>query len=184
MKIKDQGIGISENHIEQVFKRGVSLNKPGGNGLGLSDAKQFVEKIDGGIEIKSSVGQGTEVVIELPAMSAGFQSVGAAPYDHVLIEDYKLSQLLWIDEAKERGICLVVFSSPQEFIRHQSVVKKTASIYLDSHFPDFSMKGEEWAKGLYEQGFDNIWMCSTLDVETEKMSWLKGRVSKNQPFQI
>ena len=183
VKIRDNGIGIKEKDIEKIFDRGVSLNKPGGNGLGLSDAKEFIENAKGSIEIKSNHKKGTEVTIMLPTVSAGFQSVGTEPFDNVLIEDYKLSQLLWLDEAKEKDLNLVVFSSPQEFLRNKSVVKESANIYLDSHFPDFAQKGEDWAKDLYATGYQNIWMCSTIDVETKEMDWIQGKVSKNRPFE-
>ena len=76
----------------------------------------------------------------------------------------------------------MVFSSPQEFLRNKDVVKESANIYLDSHFPDFAQKGEEWAKDLHGTGYENIWMCSTIDIDTRGMDWIRGKVPKNKPF--
>lgn len=180
--VKDNGKGINSINLERVFERGVSIGKPGGNGLGLSDAKKFVENSEGSIDIKSVLTQGTEIILNFPAISSGYQSTGKAPYDHVLVEDYKLSQLLWLDQAREKGLSLAVFSSPQEFLRNQNIIGKEVQIYLDSHFPDFSQKGEEWAKDLYDSGYENLWMCSTNSIDTENMSWLRGSISKNRPF--
>lgn len=184
IKIKDNGKGIKTNDLDRIFDRGISINKPGGNGLGLSDAKDFVEKANGSVSIKSTFKKGTEVILSFPAISSGYQFTGKAPFDHVLVEDYKLSQLLWLDDAREKDLNFVVFSSPQEFLRNQNVVKKSSDIYLDSHFPDFSEKGEEWAKDLYASGYKNLWMCSTNDIATGDMNWLKGKVPKNNPFTI
>ena len=38
----------------------------GGTGLGLSIAKEILDKNGGSIDIKSKVGEGTEVVIRIP----------------------------------------------------------------------------------------------------------------------
>ena len=38
----------------------------GGTGLGLSIVKEIIEGMDGTIDIKSQVNQGTEVVVTLP----------------------------------------------------------------------------------------------------------------------
>ena len=41
----------------------------GGSGLGLSIAKEILDKNGGSIDIKSVVGEGTEVVIKIPTKS-------------------------------------------------------------------------------------------------------------------
>lgn len=68
--VKDRGIGIVEDELEKVFKRffrsDTSRSKTKGFGLGLSIAKQIVEAHKGKIKVKSTVGKGTTVMVELP----------------------------------------------------------------------------------------------------------------------
>ncbi|MDM5210324.1 HAMP domain-containing sensor histidine kinase [Peribacillus sp. NJ4] len=68
--VKDQGAGISPEHIPHVFERFYRVDssrarKTGGNGLGLSIARTLVESLDGKLEIQSEVGEGTLVTITL-----------------------------------------------------------------------------------------------------------------------
>jgi signal transduction histidine kinase len=68
--VKDQGVGISPEHLLHVFERFYRVDssrarKTGGNGLGLSIARSIVESFGGKLEIQSEVGEGTSVTIIL-----------------------------------------------------------------------------------------------------------------------
>lgn len=64
LKISDQGIGIPEEDLENIFERFYTINKShsrqmGGSGLGLSIVKTIISKHDAKISVSSTSGQGT-----------------------------------------------------------------------------------------------------------------------------
>ena len=73
VSIADQGIGIEESDILNIFDRFYRVNKSRnkdrvtGYGLGLSIAKQIVEKYNGNISVKSKINSGTTFTINFPA---------------------------------------------------------------------------------------------------------------------
>jgi len=64
--VKDNGIGICENKIENIFERYVrGEHTESGLGIGLNIVKEFVDLLDGSIFATSSK-NGTEIAISLP----------------------------------------------------------------------------------------------------------------------
>jgi len=67
IKFIDNGCGIAENIIPKVFDPFFTTKDIGkGTGLGLAVAYQILQKHHGSIRIISTLGQGCEVIIELP----------------------------------------------------------------------------------------------------------------------
>ncbi|MEK8128418.1 ATP-binding protein [Paenibacillus filicis] len=69
--VEDQGVGIDEEELPHLFERFYRVDKTrqrysGGSGLGLSIAKQIIERHGGQIRIESTPGEGTRVEIMLP----------------------------------------------------------------------------------------------------------------------
>jgi two-component system NtrC family sensor kinase len=72
VSIKDSGAGIPSENMEKIFEPFFSTKPVGkGTGLGLSLCYGIVEAHGGRIDIKSRVGEGTEVRISLPAKETG-----------------------------------------------------------------------------------------------------------------
>jgi PAS domain S-box-containing protein len=66
--IKDQGIGIPESEMKYLFSRffrASNVENIKGTGLGLNIVKRYLELINGHIDIKSKMGHGTEITIQL-----------------------------------------------------------------------------------------------------------------------
>jgi PAS domain S-box-containing protein len=69
--VKDNGIGISKEKVDLLFKLENSLSLPGtakeqGTGLGLKLCKEFTEKMGGKIWVESELGKGSEFKFTIP----------------------------------------------------------------------------------------------------------------------
>jgi|GEM_PF-1795525 signal transduction histidine kinase len=70
--IKDTGVGIGEQNMEDIFRIDVNTKTPGmdnesGSGLGLIICKEIIEKNNGKLSLESDLGIGTTVKFMLPA---------------------------------------------------------------------------------------------------------------------
>ncbi len=67
VSIQDNGKGIEKEHLPNVYKMFYRATDDGaGSGLGLYIVKEAVDKLNGQIEIKSEVGKGTIVTLDIP----------------------------------------------------------------------------------------------------------------------
>ena len=71
MKIKDNGIGISDVHLPHIFDRfyqvdDSSVRKGEGTGIGLALTKELIELMKGSIQVKSVEQIGTTFIVKLP----------------------------------------------------------------------------------------------------------------------
>ncbi len=76
LSVKDTGIGIPEESRERIFERFYRVDKSrskevGGTGLGLSIVKHAVMIHNGKIEVKSKLGEGTEMIVTIPNKQTG-----------------------------------------------------------------------------------------------------------------
>ena len=74
LHVVDDGEGIPEAALPHVFERFYRADssrsrQSGGAGLGLAICKAMVERIHGSIDVQSTYGSGTEVVVRLPGCS-------------------------------------------------------------------------------------------------------------------
>ena len=137
IKIQDFGCGIPSNEINSVLS-GKSL-KLGGNGIGLSSAKKFIESINGKLTLESTIDVGTTVIIEFPItfISDQYATYISIPTSHVVILDDDPSIIrIWQEYflLKERRqdietIYFTNFSSLREFLEENS--RKDTTYLLD-----------------------------------------------------
>lgn len=71
IKIKDYGIGMSEDHLNKLFTTGENVTTPGtenekGNGIGLLLSNEIALKLKGQIKAESQKGEGSTFIVELP----------------------------------------------------------------------------------------------------------------------
>lgn len=69
--VKDQGIGIKEEDIKNIFRRFYRADKSRnrkieGTGLGLSIVKNMILKVNGKIKVNSEINKGTTFIVTIP----------------------------------------------------------------------------------------------------------------------
>lgn len=174
IQIKDNGKGIPNHIIDKIGERGFTFEKNiknSGTGLGIYYARNVIESLNGRFIIQSELSKGTSIIITLPVIVSSYESI--------LIDDDELVRIIWNNAAKKAGINFLSLSSIQEFnkISYQ-LNKKFTKIYIDSELKD-EIKGEEFAKLLYEEKFENLYIATGHPPEKFlDKPWLKYSTKK------
>lgn len=90
ISVQDTGIGIASEYKDEVFEKFVRLIDADkgiyeGEGLGLAIVKQFVEELNGQIELHSEVEVGSTFTIVLPLLQLAREDVTKGVYDESII---------------------------------------------------------------------------------------------------
>lgn len=67
--IQDQGVGMSDEQLQKLFvdfQSTPGTNNEKGSGLGLKICRELIERIEGKLEILSTLGEGCKVIMTLP----------------------------------------------------------------------------------------------------------------------
>ncbi|GBL36089.1 signal transduction histidine-protein kinase BarA [Filimonas sp.] len=114
-EVIDTGIGISEDYVSVIFDSFTQAGsdvarKFGGTGLGLTISKQLVELMDGNIEVKSKVNEGTTFTFILPFQIADGKL--AAVKENFVFSDHDIdilnkTKLLLVDDNEFNTILAV-----------------------------------------------------------------------------
>lgn len=113
LKVEDEGVGISEKELEQIFIRFYNSKKNRGiesNGIGLSLTKDLITLHHGLITVESVLGQGSCFTVKLPVDKESYSPdelldetmVLQTSTDDVPMEDYASS-----DEVDKPAILLI-----------------------------------------------------------------------------
>jgi two-component system, CAI-1 autoinducer sensor kinase/phosphatase CqsS len=69
ISISDKGLGITPEHVAQIFEPFFSTNHETGHGLGLAYCKQVIENAQGSLSVKSQANVGAPFTIEIPVQT-------------------------------------------------------------------------------------------------------------------
>lgn len=75
--VQDSGVGVKKEHLSRLFEP-FYTTKPEGSGLGLAIAYRIVQDHAGTIQVSSTPGSGTTVVIKFPAVSVERQTLAVS----------------------------------------------------------------------------------------------------------
>lgn len=138
--VKDDGIGIPEDKLEHIFDRfkqvdGSTTRKFGGTGLGLAICKELTTLMNGTIEVKSKIDNGTIFKITLPLNEEQID---------IKNTNYNESENLETNTASNGQKNILLHNSdPLSFFSTVVELKKSSSIIQTSNIEDFFKKLNE-----------------------------------------
>jgi len=149
ISVRDTGIGISPEEKQKIFenftqKDGSSTRKYGGVGLGLTIARELIEKMDGTIQLSSDLGVGSEFYFTVRCKKQG----GAMRSAFLASDELKNLPVLVVDDNQTN----------RDILQGQLTGWGIA--------PDFAASGKE-ALELLEKG--NVYRFAILDMQMPEM---------------
>jgi CheY-like chemotaxis protein len=150
--IRDNGPGMSEAYQEHIFEpfsreHNSTMSGVSGIGLGMSIVKNLVDLMEGRISIKSQLGEGCEVTIELAFAICEMQVDPSVSEGHIiqpewncmrllLVEDNPLNQEIAAEILSDYGFLIDVADNGKEALER---LQKEDSDYYDAVLMDIQM---------------------------------------------
>ncbi|WP_244620157.1 ATP-binding protein [Mesorhizobium sp. NFR06] len=108
-RVEDSGIGMTQETVARAFEPFFTTKGKGLGGVGLPMVKHFAEAHGGHVEIESTLGSGTIVILRLPAAPSGIDAgqndqpapsptpvkTGSPPSRCSLVSDRPLTGHVW-----------------------------------------------------------------------------------------
>lgn len=142
LSIKDNGPGIPPDVMPKLFEKGFST-KSTGNGLGLSSAKEEVERIGGHLKLTSEIGKGVSVHIHLPkaaTLDSFARSIDLFRYKKVIVldDDYSIHEV-WDTKINDGKMIVEHFYTARELLEKYQSLDETCLL-----LSDFELVGEDY----------------------------------------
>ena len=205
-EIKDTGIGMKSEQIEQIFKPFTQADvgttrKYGGTGLGLTITKNIIELMGGKLNIESEPGVGTKINYEITFTTTDLEdetlrienivSTIKKPLfegDILVFEDNNMNQRVIVEHLRRVGFNVELAENGQEGVeivrrRIEKGMNPFDLIFMDIHMP--IMDGIEATPKITELGVETPIIAMTAnvmieDVELYKKIGMKDHIGK--PF--
>ena len=156
IEVEDTGIGISKEIIPTIFEEfrqaSEGLNRSfEGTGLGLTITKNFIEKLNGSIEVKSEVEKGTLFTVTFPLEGTiSYETPSEKP------KEDEIQEVTILPAPGEKNIlCVDDDAATQELLN--IVLRKTFKV-------DFASNGEL----AFEKARDNKYSLIMMDINLGK----------------
>jgi len=105
--------------------------------------------------------------------------------DAILVDDDKVARMAWELVAEAKGVKLVIFDNPADFLAQIGRFPKETPVYLDSELDDDEengVKGENIAQDLHSKGYTNITLeTGHMPEDFVHLPWLKV-IDKTPPW--
>ena len=187
--VTDTGIGLSKDHLAQVFEIFTQADNSisrrfGGSGLGLSLSNQLAKLMSGNISVTSKLGQGSTFCLTLPCIHINndrLSTITASPIEHdsaslfsgkiLLAEDHDDNRRLIARLLSGLGLEVIVASNGKEAVQlcleHQPTL-----VLLDIQMPE--MDGVEAFKALRDLGYKQPIYALTANAMSHEVSQYLG----------
>jgi signal transduction histidine kinase len=83
IEVRDNGVGIPPNKLEDVFKPFVSTKGAKGTGLGLAVSRKILREHGGDIIVESKLNRGSKFILRVPIKSPLDMDVKSSPEIHL-----------------------------------------------------------------------------------------------------
>lgn len=172
LSVKDTGLGISDEQLEQLFQNFQQADSSitrrfGGTGLGLSISKKLATAMGGYIEVKSQQEKGSTFTVKLDLKkskkhnliieeTAGFELLGKEfPHKILIVEDNSINQKIIRMMLKNLGYTCFLAENGKEAIEMVETHNNSFSIiFMDVQMP--IMDGIEATKHLINKYQDSL----------------------------
>lgn len=123
-EVEDNGIGMSEDFLKQIFDRFAredteTVRNISGSGLGMAITKSIIDLMDGTIEVKSKVNEGTSFKVTLDIKKAEIQEeqMKLPPWKVLVVDDNEQLCCSAADTLEELGLVAEWTQDGMEAIR-------------------------------------------------------------------